>query len=710
MDTVREIAGHPPDRLVRLAAERDVRRFESFPPGGAAGPDQPFGLARDHPLEAPEVARRAREPGVGPVHFLLGRGLEQHIEPDRVGPVTLHHGVGVHDVALALRHLGAVLDDHALAQLADNRLVVRNEAQVAHHPGPEAAVDEVQDGVLHAADVEVNGKPGAHPFRIERGAAVRRIEVAVEVPGRVHEGVHGVRLPAGGAAAGGAVHPQPGLDPGKGRPAHAGDLHIAGQLDRQVLLGDRDFAAGDAVDHRDRGAPVALAGDPPVAESPGDLRPAVTALPGVFRHRLLRFAGGEAAEGAGVHHRAGFGEGAAFRAVRRPGVVRDHHRADGKPVLPGELVIAFVVGGDRHDRAGPVLHEDIVGDEDGDLLLRKGIHRPETGVQPGLPGLAAGRMRLPGALPERGADELRHGRLPRRDRACRRVLRRQQQRGGAVDGVHPGGEHRDISGLRQVRDGKADLRTFGTADPVSLQDQHLLRPPRHPIHLVEQLLGVVGDPQEPLREFPREHHRLAPPAAPGLDLFVGEHRFATRAPVHHAVLPVGEAPLPHLQEEPLVPAVIRRVAGGELALPVVAEAEAAKLAPHVPDVPGRPVCRVRAPFEGRVLRRQPESVPADGMHHGEAAAPVEAGHHIPDRVIPDMAHVDAARGIGQHLEAVEPGPFGKVRRAKGAVPLPALLPLRFDALMETAHGRRGGAGSLSTRAENSAQRHYAIGR
>ena len=43
------------------------------------------------------------------------------------------------------------------------------------------------------------------------------------------------------------------------------------QHDREILLGDGHGAAARAVDHRDRGAPVALAGDAPVAQTELDL-------------------------------------------------------------------------------------------------------------------------------------------------------------------------------------------------------------------------------------------------------------------------------------------------------------------------------------------------------------------------------------------------------------------------------------------------------
>ena len=120
-----------------------------------------------------------------------------------------------------------------------------------------------------------------------------------------------------------------------------------------------------------------------------------------------------------------------------------------------------------------------------------------------------------------------------------------------------------------------------------------------------------------------------------------------------ALLAVGDAPLEHAQEEPLVPAVVLGVAGGDLAAPGVAEAQPLELALHARDVLARPLLGVDAALDGGVLRGQAEGVPADGVQDVEAAHPLVAGHHVGDAVVADVADVDVARGVGQHLQAVE---------------------------------------------------------
>src|SRR3546814_11771668 len=83
------------------------------------------------------------------------------------------------------------------------------------------------------------------------------------VPAVLHEGVEGVCLALGAAAALRAKSLAPfriGLD----RRAHTRELDVLGQDHRQLVLGHRHRAAAVAVDHRDRAAPVALAADAPV--------------------------------------------------------------------------------------------------------------------------------------------------------------------------------------------------------------------------------------------------------------------------------------------------------------------------------------------------------------------------------------------------------------------------------------------------------------
>ncbi len=147
-----------------------------------------------------------------------------------------------------------------------NGSVERREPEVAHHPRPEARVEQVQDRVLDAADVLVH----RHPVRsalVDHRRVVAGAGVAEEVPGRVHEGVHRVGLAPRRAAAlrAGAVEE-------RFAPARAGCRCRRARGPRAAPPATARPAPAArrsrAVDQRDRAAPVALARDAPVAQAP----------------------------------------------------------------------------------------------------------------------------------------------------------------------------------------------------------------------------------------------------------------------------------------------------------------------------------------------------------------------------------------------------------------------------------------------------------
>ena len=229
-----------------------------------------------------------------------------------------------------------------------------------------------------------------------------------------------------------------------------------------------------------------------------------------------------------------------------------------------------------------------------------------------------------------------------------------------------------------------DFGAFGAADPVALHRQHTLGPALFEfVGIVQQLVGVGGDAEEPLFDFTLlDRRRFVAPAAPFDHLLVGEHRRAFRAPVHARVLAIGEAALQHLQEQPLVPAVILGLAGGDLAVPVVAEGEAPVRLLHLGDIGARPVARVQAALDGGVFGRKTEGIPAHRVQHVVAAHPLVAGERIADGVVAHVSHVQRAARVRQHLQHVI---LGLRRVLLGLVQarrvLPALEPLQFDALV-----------------------------
>ena len=157
------------------------------------GPASLGGLGRQPPQPA-EEAVHPLDALVGPVGVLVGRADEQDVAARGVGADALDDRGGRDDVAPRLAHLGAVLRDHALREQRLERLLEVEVPEVGERLGEEARVHQVQDRVLDAADVLVDGHPLAQRRRVPRGLFVARVAVAQEVPGGVDERVHRVGL------------------------------------------------------------------------------------------------------------------------------------------------------------------------------------------------------------------------------------------------------------------------------------------------------------------------------------------------------------------------------------------------------------------------------------------------------------------------------------------------------------------------------------
>ena len=192
----------------------------------------------------------------------------------------------------------------------------------------------------------------------------------------------------------------------------------------------------------------------------------------------------------------------------------------------------------------------------------------------------------------------------------------------------------------------------------------------------EQLLGEVGDLEEPLAELAPLDQRARAPAAAVDHLLVGEHGHVDRVPVDLAFLAIDQARREQVEEQRLLVAVIFGIAGRELAAPVEREAEPLQLRLHRRDVrrrssrPGWTLLLHRG-----ILGRHAERVPAHRMEHVEALHPLVAREHVAHRVVADMAHMDAPRRIGEHLEDIGLGARRAVVGArKRAALLPDLLP------------------------------------
>ena len=82
-------------------------------------------------------------------------------------------------------------------------------------------------------------------------------------------------------------------------------------------------------------------------------------------------------------------------------------------------------------------------------------------------------------------------------------------------------------------------------------------------------------------------------------------------------------------------------------------------------------------FDRGVFGGQPERIPAHRVEHAFARHPLVSGVRIGDGVVADVAHVEVARGVGEHAEDVA-RVGGVVGDPEDPRLLPEGLPLLFD--------------------------------
>ncbi|MNM85287.1 hypothetical protein D3C81_973990 [compost metagenome] len=559
----------------------------------------------------------------------------------------------------------------------------------------------MQDGVLDATDVLVDRQPVVAAL-VHRIARTRR-GVAGVVPARLHEGVEGVGLALGRAAAvraGGLAPFQIGLD----RRTGTVELHVLRQDHRQLVFRHRHRTALVAVDHRNRAAPVALAAHAPVAQAVIDATLALA---------LALETLGQCLEGAleiqaielGRIDQLGFARLVAVpilptgRVVATLVVILRRLQRDDlqlrQVVLGGEFEITLVVARNGHHRAGAVAHQHEIGDPDLHLLAADRMDGAQAGVHAAL--------FLGFQLGFRNAALLhfsQHG------GQLRVVLRRVQgQRVFACDGdeahahhrVRAGGEHaqRIQRGAVHVAHVELDFQAFGTTNPVALHGLDRIRPARQFIQAVQQLLGVIGDAQEPLRDLALLNQCTGAPTAAVDDLLVGQHGVVHRIPVHHRVAAVSQALAHQAGEHALFVHVVLRRAGGELARPVDRIAHGLELATHVIDVGVGPLGRRGLVLDRRVFSRKAERIPAHRLQHVVAGHALVAADDVADGVVAHMAHMQRTGRVRQHRQAVILGLVRGFSHLESARGLPEFLGGGFNLLgivdigFDAGHGNAG---------------------
>ncbi len=154
---------------------------------GLAGVDwhKPVPLFHEQAPDAGQKVGGALDALFGPFKIPFGRRGKEAEKAHGVRAVFFDHFARIDDIALRLGHLGAILENHALGQQAPERLgqVFGIDAEIAQGHGEEARIEQVKDGVFHAAYVLVNRHPVVKLFHVKGRIGHSRGSVARKIPG-----------------------------------------------------------------------------------------------------------------------------------------------------------------------------------------------------------------------------------------------------------------------------------------------------------------------------------------------------------------------------------------------------------------------------------------------------------------------------------------------------------------------------------------------
>ena len=257
------------------------------------------------------------------------------------------------------------------------------------------------------------------------------------------------------------------------------------------------------------------------------------------------------------------------------------------------------------------------------------------------------------------------------------VFGRQTHECSAIESVLTGGE--DFNGIFPTHHWEPYGSTMAFPDPVLLHTHDPVRPAGKLFAVFKHVIGIIGNFEEPAVHFLDADFKFrVPPTATVFNLLVGQNRLAFFTPVHMGFFAISKPLFIHFDKNQLFPSIILGVAGGQFAIPIVAEPHSFQLGFHGVDIFIGPSGRMGIVFNGGVFRRHTECVPPHGMKHIFSAHLLVSGHHITDGVISHMTDMNFSGWIGEHLQKIIFFSFRVFFRFKNALFFPMGLPPGFQ--------------------------------
>lgn len=658
------------------------------------------------PPDTGEKAEDALHPLVTP-RFVLIEGTHKHlVSAHGVGTVVCDHIVGVHDVVAGLGHLfdlgvegfvsvageplavffggffgGKVLaclvlvaigEDHALVKELLERLFGGDEAAIEEDFVPKARIEEVKDGVFSAADVEVDRHPIAFFFGGKGEFGVVGVEITEVIPTRASPLGHGVGFAFGGHACFGIDGLDPMLGACEGWASVFGGSIIFefGQKQGQILRGHGFDGAVGKVQDRERFAPITLARKQPVTETIGDGSCSQALCFDPVDDAAFCIVDVESVDQIAVDVRA-----VAFVGSGGDIATLDDFE-DGEVVCFGEFPVALIVCRDGHNRACAVVHQDIIGDVDGDRLPVDGVDGmracPDACFLSAFVDAFAVRFVASGVdvlfdlIALVGLCDLGDQRMFGGEYAIR----------CAVEGIGAGGK--DAEGVVGFGDTEVDFGPFGTTDPMALHGFDAFGPIEF-VEVIEQALCVGGNLEHPLFHHAAFDRIACFDIDAIFDFFVGEDGALGRTPIDGDFGLISESLFVKLEEDPLGELVVVGIGGVDFAIPIIGKAKAFDLAAEGVDVFACGDSGMDACAHGVAFCGEAKGVPSHRMQDVETTHPFVSTKDICCGVAFGMADVQAcARWIGEHIKDVVFGLGGIFDHAERFVGFPVVLPTLFD--------------------------------
>ena len=493
--------------------------------------------------------------------------------------------------------------------------------------------------MLDTADILIYRAPVVVDVLSKRQLVVACVGITQIIPGGAQEGVHGIGFAGCISAAFRAFAMNKFFRGSQRRFCTGSEAYILRQAYRQLILRNQNLAAVRAVDDRNRSAPITLTADQPVAQTivyAAFAEAFLLCLIHNSAHSSMHFHAGEFA-GVNQHAFLFFISAGHFLKLQLLA-----NRADGNDFFNAIFVskhpVTLVTGRHAHNSAGTIIIQYIVGYPDFNLAAGERVDAVCAGEDTLF-------FRLAGCTLDFGliANALAEGidfvslRIVFAQLFDQRMLSSQRHEGYAISGIRAGGVNSNL--IVQRRDFKGEFQALAAADPVALHGFYALRPALEQAQILQQLISIISNLEEPLAQILLHNLMVAAPAFAVDNLLVSQYCVTGVAPVNSRLLLHCQTTFVEQLEEPLRPFIIILLAGCNLAIPVVGQAQSLQLTSHVRDVFHSPFFRRNVVLDCSIFCRHTEGVPAHRMQHVEALHRAEAGDNVTNGIVTYMAHV-----------------------------------------------------------------------